>query len=79
MTLSIQPTYSKAQAAHEAGERVGGLRGVSLLCDSHTWPEGCEMSQQPQSSAGKELLLPCLVSNACNSQLVEEHQLFFFF
>lgn len=36
------------------------------------------MSQQPQSSAGKELLLS-LVSNACNSQLVEEHQLMFLF
>lgn len=38
----------------------------------------CDMSQQPQSSAGKELLLGS-VSNACNSRLVEEHKLTYIF
>lgn len=35
----FNPTYGKARAAHEAGERVGALQGVIDLCGSHTWLE----------------------------------------
>lgn len=38
-TSSVQPTYGKARAAQEAGERAGGLRGVIHLSGFHTWPE----------------------------------------
>lgn len=38
-TLGVLPTFGKARAAHEAGERVDGLQGGIQVSGSHTWLE----------------------------------------
>lgn len=81
---SLQQTqlqvFSPPTARHELHRRLArGRVDCGVWYTSLAFTPGlsiCVVSQQPQSSAGKELLLS-LVSNACNSWPVAE--LFFLF